>query len=482
MSYNVLILADNHKKDIFLFLILFVLSVISVYYFPPFLNKVFFLLLLTIAFASRKDYFWFTYFIIIVSGPMRLFEDYGGAVIHRIPEYNLIGNYGLTFIELLLIVFFIKAKIKGRKNNLILSKYYHLVFALIGFLVILSFLYGIEMSSFIGYARKFLIFTLFYSFPRLIREKDFIFMFKIFSVLTLLTFINQVLTASVGFNLADEIAGKHWVEFFFMDTQYLRAYDSVLSQFFTFIFGLTLYSMKKPPINPKFLLFIIGISFLSIFITGTRGWMVAFSVVVILYILFVKKRKAKVITNGIVALMLIFILASFFTPIQLLLRSNVERLSTLTSVIQGDLTAEGTISRLNVRLPKVVEGIKRNPILGWGFSETYAKYDDGHVGFANQVLQSGIIGTIVLVIFLAKFWLLNKNIEKRLPRNNNFKNSLLSLNLGMISLIIIHFTSTQIFGFSMHQIILTMVIVYFLLADVWQKLALREVTENTEKR
>ena len=179
-----------------------------------------------------------------------------------------------------------------------------------------------------------------------------------------------------------------------------------------------------------------------------------------------------------------------FTPkLQLLLHSNIERLSTVPGIAKVYLFEGGTVLRstqklplrATKRLPKVVEGIKQNPIFGWGFSKTYATYSDSHVGFANQVLQSGIIGLIILIVFLVNFWLTNERINTKLSYNNPFKNSLLSLNLGIISLVIIHFTSTQMFGFSMHRATLTLLFTYFLLTDLWQKWALKENRSEPRK-
>lgn len=464
----------HYNRDIYYFLILFIFTVISVYYLPSPLNKLFFLALLPIAYKSKNSYFWITYLIIILSGPMRLFEDYEGDIVHRIPQYDLFGSYGLIFYEILLIVLFFKAIFKGEKNKLLLANHYNRFLVLIILLLIFSFMYGIETSSFISYSRKFLFFTLFYTFPRLIKKEDFIFLFKIFSIFTILTFMNQLLSATIGFNIADRIAGKGWVEHFFEGTEYKRAYDSVLAQFITFIFGLVLYSMKRPFFNKNLLIFIISISYLSIFITGTRGWMIAFSVALIYYFIFIDNKKIKTFVALILCAMILSAALIFSPGMKTLIQSNVQRLSTMQEFAYGDITAGGTDVRLTERLPIVVDGIKQHPILGWGFSKDFAKYNDSHVGFAAQIAQSGFIGLIILVLFLIAFWRKNKNINESISKKSPFKNSILALNAGIISLIIIHFSSTQIFGFSLHPMIFILVISFFLLSDLWQKWALAE--------
>ena len=472
------ILKYNHEKDIFSFFSLFVLSVISVYYFPPILNKVFFLLLLVSTWFSKKNYFWLTFFIIIISGPMRLFENYSGQALHRIPEYDIVGKYGTTFNELFLILFFIKAKVKGIRNILLLNNNYLILLYLIVFLYCLSFVYGFTDATLISYSRALLYFTLSYSVPRLIKNEDLIFMFKIFILFTLLTFSNQILTATIGFNLADKIAGKHWFEFFFMDAEFKRAYDSVLPQFFTFIFGLVMYSLRKPLIKKKYLLFIIIISYLSIFMTGTRGWILAFSIVVIYYILFIEKQMMKSLMRVIISVMLIISIASFIPKLNNLLRSNVDRVSTLKSMARGDITAGGTSIRLTSRLHRLAEGIKQNPILGWGFSNTFKHYRDGHVGWANQILQMGIVGLLLFIMFWFSFWNYNANLSKRLSLKNPFKKSIAALNIGLLCLLVIHSTSRTMFNISMHHTMLTLVIMFFIFSDMWAKIGIEEEKRN----
>ncbi len=462
----------NDKKDIYYFLILFIFTVISVYYFPPFLNKYFFLLILIPVWLSKKNYFWITFFIIIVSSPMRLFEDYGGLVIHRIPQYDIIGKYGPNFNEIFLIFLLIKAIVKGRKNRLLLNNNYLILLILIIFLYIISFFYGFTGVTLISYSRGLLYFTLFYSVPRLLRNEDIIFTFKVFSVFTILTFANQILSATIGFNIADKIAGKTWVESFFEESKYIRAYDSVLAQFFTFNFGLVMYSMRKPMIKKNYLFFIIIISYLSIFMTGSRGWIISFSIVLIFYILLVERKKSKVIANSTLFLVLFLFFISYIPSLQVLFHSNIERISTMEELAKGDITAGGTMVRLSERLPRLLEGTKQNPILGWGFSDTFDYYRDGHVGWVNQILQMGIIGLLLFITFWFSFCKFNLNLSKKLAPQNPFKVSLKTINLGLLSLLIIHSTSRTMFNISMIPSILILTIFYFIFSDMWAKMAI----------
>jgi len=100
---------------------------------------------------------------------------------------------------------------------------------------------------------------------------------------------------------------------------------------------------------------------------------------------------------------------------------------------------------LTVRLPRVVKGIKQNPILGSGFSNTFDYYRDGHMGWANQILQMGMVGLLLFIIFWISFWKYNVNLSKRLSMQNPFKNSIATLNTGLLCLLVINSTSRTMF-------------------------------------
>lgn len=462
----------KEKIEVFYFILLFILTTISVYYFPPVINKIFFLILLLITWVSKKDYFWLVFFIIIASSPFRLFEDYGGQTLHRIPNYDIIGSYSIGFNDFFLILFFFKAMIKGTKNKLVLQKQYLIILGLIILLYILSFVYGFSGKTLITNTRWLLYFSLFYSVPRLIKNDSVIFIFRIFIIFTLLTIINQILTATIGFNIADTIAGTELTDKQFVGVRYVRAYDSVLVQFFTFIFGLVMYRMRKPIIKKNHLLLIIVISYLSIFMTGTRGWILAFSCVVTYFFLFIETQKSKFFVLFIITIMLVVSIASFIPQLQFLLRSNIDRIQTLESLAKGDVTAGGSLQRLSIRLPRLIEGIKQNPILGWGFSDTYDYYADTHVGWASQILQMGIVGLIIFMNFWINFWKYNKRLAQKLSLKNPFKQTVITLNIGLLCLLIIHSTSRSMFNFGMNRAMLVLVIMYFILSDMWVKIAL----------
>jgi hypothetical protein len=121
---------------------------------------------------------------------------------------------------------------------------------------------------------------------------------------------------------------------------------------------------------------------------------------------------------------------------------SFDRVTTLAGLAEGDLTAEGSLTRLTSRNAPVMDSWRRNPIIGWGFSKH--SYSDGHVGNQNILQVSGIIG--LTIIFLAWITFFTTNFGHRRAMGNR-GNVFVSLNLMMVALVIIHSSSTQMFGY-----------------------------------
>jgi hypothetical protein len=160
------------KKEIIQFYLLFLLTVFFVYFTPPIVNRLYFLLILLLFWNSEKNYFWFAFVFIVISQPGLLFHGSSAAHIHRIPFYNIAPEISLGFFDLFFILAFIKALFKGKRTKLILRKPLLLLLFYLIFLFILSFFYGMNFELISSSLRKFVVFTLFLSFPFLVYKKD----------------------------------------------------------------------------------------------------------------------------------------------------------------------------------------------------------------------------------------------------------------------------------------------------------------------
>lgn len=125
----------------------------------------------------------------------------------------------------------------------------------------------------------------------------------------------------------------------------------------------------------------------------------------------------------------------------------MERFATVFSVIEGNESAGGP--RLTTRLPRVMNEFWKSPIFGVGISDVNTEYFDGHVANASILLQSGIVGfTILYIIIIRILWYVFKGYLSLKP-NNIYRINILAMIIGLLGIMIIHFSSRQMYSFRM---------------------------------
>ncbi|MFW5793378.1 MAG: hypothetical protein ACOCWC_03770 [Bacteroidota bacterium] len=195
-------------------------------------------------------------------------------------------------------------------------------------------------------------------------------------------------------------------------------------------------------------------SCLSIFITATRGWILAFIIFIILgALLFSINISKKVIGVFVVGIVLFLVLYSTSNLFKVQVDKSFDRLSTVELIIEGDLSAGGTNKR-HIRGAKVMEGFYKSPIIGLGFSSEGLEYTDQHVGNQMILLSGGILGYfIILYIFssiIIKTFGFNTILIKSPASNSQYNRELKLIPVFLASLFMIHSTSTSLFGFSIY--------------------------------
>jgi hypothetical protein len=124
-----------------------------------------------------------------------------------------------------------------------------------------------------------------------------------------------------------------------------------------------------------------------------------------------------------------------------------KRLATIGDLARGDLTAGGTLSRLTERGPRVMEGFKNSTIiLGAGYSDLYFEYADGHVGFQNILLHSGVIGFFIFISFAATLFFTPLRILKKFSYRYDLTPILRNLPLLIPGVLAIN-SGTQFWGY-----------------------------------
>jgi len=420
---------------------------------PVVINQLFFIGLLLIVYNSKKDYFWFAIFFILISTPGSLFFGSLASETHRLPLYTIQSGLSISTIDLFLIITLIKALVKEKRNPMILKQ----AFTILGVLYIVVFFYslltGMSFDNIVRFSRNTLFFGLLISLPRLMRDSEDFYRFS-HLVFPLVFIVLAGEFSQIFFNtrLIDYWVGSEDNVNFAVARGSRELFErpnlyGVTISLYSLIFSLYYISRKDYSGNRIYLALIAFASLLTAVLFQGRSWMSCFILILILSFIFVIKIKQKALRSIITGLIVISSAYLFFKPLTIAINNGIQRFSTVEKIAEGDLTAGGTNLRYTERLPQVMIGFKQSPAFGLGFSDSYWRYADYHVGFATMLLQIGIFGVIVFLGFWYRFYYIIYKIQKTLLNNSPLKDSILMFSIGLTGILLSHFTSYQFMGF-----------------------------------
>lgn len=431
-------------QDFFLLWGLYFFSFMVVYFAPPVTKFPFFIILLFLFYVTKRDYLWFAFLIILVARIGDLFphtaivEGYSA----RLPVYNLAG-IRLPFVDLFIATIFIKSLFSKIKFSSVIKPWFLLLLVYLFSLYLLSIIFGMSFDQHIITVRSLLPLTLIYSFPRLINKnnEEFYKLFVLLSTAILLVVVAQLIKLTTGFSVSSLITGVEEVSVF--DYEYIRV---LMSPFLNLIvFVLALFYFAKSKHGNQYVLIVLLLCLFSIFISATRGWIIAYSLVLFLFFLYQLKSVFKLIRIGIFS-SLLFLLLMQIPNVDVAIESATKRTQTLYALAEGDITAGGTLKRLDQRGPRVMNKVYESPVVGFGFSSDYWEYADEHVGHQNLLLQVGIAGTILFYLMMA-FFIHKVVVYKQQLRISSERHAVNIFIISILCVIIIHSTSTQFIGY-----------------------------------
>ena len=444
------------SKENTLFLLTFVLSVVIVYIFPhlgipQLLIKVIFLLLLLAIFRSKNDVFWLAWFFVVINAPGRLFTVGYRTTVYRLPLYSLGPGISTGFEELFLIVYLIKFLLKKDKNINIFKRYWTFIL-IYGFITLIySFGIGLSSGNIVTAIRMIIPWFWVLILPEFISDSDKL--AKAFKLLAPFVFINffiQIYTQITGQYLNDILSGEIWYRFLGSPEERLvRITEGFGFTLFCMIMSLFYLCSENQYFNKIYLNLIIMTSFLIIFISATRGWIVA-SLILLSSLFFMRGFNfLKQFTSTLIILiMLIFLIRIIYPPFILQTSLAFQRFTSLKYVIEGNPEVEPSLGRITVTGPKMMSLFRERPILGFGLSNDYIKNWDIHMGNQTMLMQGGIIGYAIWIICYAFnlliIYLLSRN---SLVRSKIGKGGIVFF-LALIAIFAIHSSSSQILGFN----------------------------------
>ena len=433
-------------------LLLLLLTFLSVYLLPKVANLFIFLVFLVIAYRSKADYLWLTWFFVINDAPGLLFSA-GKIGDLRIPIYPIVPGISISFQDLFLFVYFLKAIFNRNHFSFVFKKEF-IMFYLVGVVLFLySFLLGMSVDINLHLIRAVLPWVWVMIVPCFIDSQQQIIkvsrMLFPFVFLALASQIYTYITGSYWDNLLRGV-GSDLVKIT-ENGEVSRSASAVYITFFLFVQSFFFFLWKNKIFGKYYLATIIITALLTIFFTATRGWIIAFLFISLGALIFLSGNRIfkQTIRIGAIAVLLLLGLQYYFPIVKKQIKLSYERVSTLQTMTEGDITAGGTVSRISERSPRVMSKVWESPIIGWGFSTYYFQYADGHVGTQTIMLNVGILGylylTGLLFYFCYKIWVLSKKNYFILKYGTAPRIYL----LGLLAVFIIHSSSSQFWGYDM---------------------------------
>lgn len=402
------------KSDIVKITGLFSLTVLIRYFAPTAVFFILLVLFLFFFFNSKKSYLWLAFLFIIDSSPGGLF-----SMQDEVHTFSFISGAGIGNLYFY-IPFIIVALVKVRKVKVTYPKYFlqTILGVLIFYFVFL--LAGNGIYKWTAIVRLTLPWLLLYIVPRLLRDEDdyakFFNLIFAFVTFVLITQVYKLFTAQEFVTLLGGTGNPslaQWKDILDANAA-LRPAEGIFIPFVA-LFGSVYFLTKRKQMyfRPNYLFLITGLSVLSIFITATRAWLLAALFILICYTFIGSKNPVKLITRYAFPAFFVALIIILVPFLSLQADLALQRYETIGFLLQGDITAGGTLSRLSVRAPQVMSHYYQKPIFGWGYGNEGASFSDGHVGHQNLLMHTGLVGYLLFVIFWITFLIKMAAVNKR---------------------------------------------------------------------
>lgn len=428
--------------DLIFIYFLFVLSVFVIYFIPRYLASILQIFFFIAFYRSKRDYFWLAFVFIVENFPGGLFSRYTNDIHHTFSllPYSPLGT--LYFWMIFVIIAFIKSLKKNKIYKNIFEKYFIILFVYFTVLVIFSGIYKYTAAI-----RTLLPWLFLFIFPRLLRtEEDFAGFFRIIFSFAFFVAFTQIFQVVFGITIAEFFGNSEMILVTEELRNVARPADGIFIPFLS-IFGALYYMiLKKKYFRRNYLILVIGLSIFSIYITATRSWMIGALFIFGFYVFFIEKEKVIILRKFVIPSLIVFIIIQSFPDVRQQVYLAKKRYETIELLLEGDPTAGGTLRRLDVRGPKVMEKFSERPFFGWGYGTEANNYSDGHVGNQNLLMHTGIVGyslwALLWLIFILKMLYLNKSLKS----NNYYKNIPKLFIIMLLGILIIN-VSTQWFDY-----------------------------------
>ena len=425
------------------FLLLTAVTIFVTYFTSEVIASFWYLLVLVLYYRSDDEPMWLAFFLVTVDGFMGFMGLYSVTltILPGLPTIELAQFYILLSV----------VKVIARRSSL--NVFYKKYMQVLGIYMLLLIVWGLfmglspELNIYFRVLKTTLPFLLIYSLPRLMPDlhsyKRF---FGIIFIVVIIAFALQLFSLLTGiYPFENIVAVGEEID----DDDAFRRFYNVFSTLVGLFGALLFLSVKgRSGFSYWFLMLVVFSAAMMSVLSATRGWMIAFGLIIIMSGLLVRTIDFRKIA----VLVLLSVMLTFIGSKSDRIRSQVEfsrdRLLKIESIRSGDLTAKGTLRRLDVRSPRVMKVWKQNPVFGWGFSDVGLKSSDGHVGNQTLLMFSGIVGFVLLNGFLLYFSYQMYIAFRRSNRSMPLRYGYLIFIIFIAGWFVIHSTSSQQFHFN----------------------------------
>ncbi|MCF8261061.1 MAG: hypothetical protein K9J12_09825 [Melioribacteraceae bacterium] len=449
--------------EIFQMTMLLIISALVVNVFTPIRGPFFFFLYIFV-WRTRRDYFWFAFFFAISNEPANLFLTSSVESTARLPIFNILPSTSFSVFDLYFFVILFKAlHLKKLQWPILSDPFYKFVF--FSFLLgsFSAILLGTPFTVYIKNIRAISYYLIALSLIGLF--KNFTDIIKIGYVLVpffIIVLFDQFYSLFAGSLTIAEIINPVYVgseKVTDIMTGAIRpVMRGVYIVFFELIIGLTLLGNRQFRLTKNIASIFIGVSVLSIILSGTRSWIVIYFVIVFIYFKNTKQIKALLsltILTSIVAFLFALLGTFDFNFVITRIFSFVD------AIISGELLNYSTFgSRINNELKYLLAGVKISPIFGVGFSNYLLIYYTDDLGVPNTLLAFGVVGLILFILVLILMIFKIKALLNSFTDSKSEFKSLLPFYGAFVGMLFGYFTTLDFFNFFMQEKVFFIVLLF----------------------
>jgi hypothetical protein len=412
---------------------------------PSIATQILSLILLIAYYRSKDELFWLTFVFILTANPAGFFSTADKSNILSLIDLQGLGS--LYFWIPFTLLAYLKNFNKPFPNKIMLRN----VFFISGFYLLILFLLY-DVYKVIPLIRTLIPWFIIIVILKNIRSIDDITKFyRMIIVFIPIVLVGQLYKIVNGVELTTILGGISNIKFVTSSItetgSAARPIEGLNIVYLSLFTSTYLLKMKVKSIDRKYLIVFLFMSFVSVFLTATRSWLVGALIIIAVYFIVTDYRikLIRVLQFAVLVIMLSFIV----NRIPFLERQTdlaIDRYMTMEKLASGDLTAGGTLKRFDQRAPKVMRGFWEMPITGLGYGKMAYTYSDGHVGHHNLLMHTGIIGYSIFAIFWVFYIIIFIYKDIALFKGNPYKGVMTICSAFLLTLVMIH-TTSQFFDY-----------------------------------